>query len=533
MWAMDAPDYDYIIVGAGSAGCVVAARLSENPARSVLLVESGPADSSPYIAMPMGIGKLNAPGDPHYWHYSASQGGNRPDEPWVKGRTLGGSSSINGMVYVRGAPADYDAWEAAGCRGWGWSTMRRCFMALEDHELGPAEDRGTGGLLKITLGRPPGPLGRAVLAAAAEAGIPMVDDLNAEQTTAEGGFARQPRTISGGRRFSAATAFLNPARGRKNLTVLTDTDVLEITFEERRASGVRLRDARGERCATARREVILAAGAIQSPKLLQLSGIGPSALLAGLGISVRVDAAGVGRNLREHRTVSVSYKLTRGGHNVWLRGPGLYASALRYFVLRQGALTNSTFDLGGFVKSMSGLDRPDGQIGVGLFSFGPKGVSDHPGMTMFGYFLRPESQGRIEIRSPDPDAAPFIDANYLATETDRAHTISLIRTIRRIGAQPALAPFIVAEVLPGAQVTSDDDLIEASFTYGTSGYHVAGTCRMGSDACAVLDPELRVRGVKGLRVVDTSIMPALISGNTNAPAMAIGWRASELIMAGI
>jgi choline dehydrogenase-like flavoprotein len=204
---------------------------------------------------------------------------------------------------------------------------------------------------------------------------------------------------------------------------------------------------------------------------------------------------------------------------------------MHYFLMRRGVLTNSTFDLGGFVRTMPDLDRPDGQVGVGLFSFGPAGINDHPGMTMFGYFLRPESQGRIEIRSRDPDQTPFIDANYLATEKDRAHTVSLMGYIRRIGAQPALAPYIAAEVLPGADIVSDEALIEASFAYGTSGYHAAGTCRMGADATAVLDPELRVRGVEGLRVVDTSIMPELISGNTNAPAMAIAWRASELVKA--
>lgn len=523
--------YDYIIVGAGSAGCVLAARLSEDPTCNVLVVESGPADTDPFIAMPMGMGKLNVPGNPHYWHYSASQGGNRPEEPWVKGRTLGGSSSINGMVYVRGAPADYDGWEASGCAGWGWSTMGRCFKSLEDHELGLADDRGVGGPLRITMGSPPGSLARAVLAAAAEAGTPTVEDMNAPATTVHGGLARQPRTISRGRRFSAATAFLKPARHRKNLTVVTDTDVIELMFDGLRTTGVRIRDAQGDRTVAAHREVILAAGAIQSPKLLQLSGIGPGALLANLGIPVRVDAPGVGRNLREHRTISISYRLTRGGYNAWLRGPGLYASALRYFLMRRGALTNSAFDLSGFVKTMPGLDRPDGQIGVGLFSFGRGGISDHPGMTIFGYFLRPESQGRIEIRSRDPDVAPFIDANYLATEADRAHTVSLMRYIRRIGAQPALTPYIAAETLPGDKVVTDEELIEASFSYGTSGYHVAGTCRMGADAEAVLDPELRVRGVTGLRVVDTSIMPELVSGNTNAPAMAIGWRAAELIKA--
>lgn len=521
--------FDVIIVGAGSSGCVLAERLSADRGVQVLVVESGPPDDSALIAMPMGIGRLAAtPDDPHYWRFKASKGGNRDEEDWVKGRTLGGSSSINGMVYVRGMPADYDAWEAGGASGWGWSTMGRCFRELENHDLGPGPWRGTGGPLQVTVPRHRDPLGDAVIAAAGQAGTPAVADINDPATQATGGFGRQPRTISQGRRFSAASAFLRPAASRPNLTIVTGTDVTAILFAGNRASGVRLRDAAGEREVGATREVILSAGAINSPKLLQLAGIGPAEVLRAAGIAPRVDAPGVGRNLREHRTISISYRLTRGGKNGALRGPGLYLAALRYYLTRGGPLSQAMFDVGGFVKTMDGLDRADGQVGVGLFSFGAEGISREPGMTMFGYFMRPDSAGTIAIRSPDPLAPPAIDANYLATARDRAHTVALMRHIRRIGAQSALAPYVAEEMLPGATAVSDDDLVEASFAYGTSGYHVAGTCRMGGDAASVVDTDLKVRGVEGLRVVDTSIMPEL-SGNTNAPAMAIAWRAAEII----
>jgi len=525
--------FDYIIVGAGSSGCVLANRLSADPAVRVMVIESGPPDKSPFIAMPLGIGKLSAPDDPHYWRYSVSKGGNRGSEDWVKGRTLGGSSSINGMVYVRGMPADYDLWEERGATGWGWATMGRCFREMEDHQLGQAEWRGKGGPLRVTLPTEKNALAEAVIQAAGQAGTPPADDINDPRTQATGSFGRQPRTISKGQRFSAATAFLRPAMARPNLTVVTDTDVIAVEFDEAtgrrpRACGVRVRHGGTERSITARKEVILSAGAVQSPKLLQLAGIGPAEVLRAADVEVRVNAPDVGRRMHEHRTISVVYRLRSGGLNAGLRGGGAILSALRYFLLRKGPLTHSMFDVGGFVKTMEGLDRADCQIGVGLFSFGAEGVNAFPGMTMFGYYMRPESEGSITIRSADPDEPPVIDANYLSVGGDREHTIALYRAIRKIAAQPALAPFVVEELLPGPALLSDEELVEASFQYGSSGYHVAGTCRMGTDADSVVDTELKVRGVEGLRVVDTSVMPE-ISGNTNAPAMAIAWRAAELI----
>lgn len=535
---------DYVIVGAGSAGCVLADRLTRDGRYHVLLVESGPEDKSPFIHMPLGLGRLLRDGDPHYWQFEASQGGNRPSEAWIKGRTLGGSSSVNGMVYVRGAPCDFDGWAAAGCTGWDWATAERAYGEMEDHALGPGEGRGVGGPLRVTVPQQKDPLGEAILQAAAQAGFPTVADTNGMEAVCEGGFGRQPRTVSEGRRFSAANAFLHPARHRPNLHVVTDTDVTGLLFEGRRASGVALRT--GERAwqVAADREVILSAGAVNSPKLLLLAGIGPAEDLHALGINVRVDAPGVGANLREHRGLQLSYEVRRGGVNRSLRGPGLILSGLRYMLTRTGPLANAVFDLAGFVKTVPGLTLPDGQIGVGLYAFEPstdgdqhpfsgKTVGQRPGFTMFGCFLRPESQGSIWLTSADPAAPPRIDANYLSAPADREGAISLFRTMRRIVAQPALAPFIVAETMPGPGLAeTDEDIIEQAFRLGTPGYHVAGTCRMGADAAAPLDPDLRVRGVEGLRVVDTSVMPTMPSGNTNGPAMVVAWMAADRILAG-
>jgi choline dehydrogenase-like flavoprotein len=282
----------------------------------------------------------------------------------------------------------------------------------------------------------------------------------------------------------------------------------------------------------ARREVILSAGGIHSPKLLQLSGIGPANILQRHGIQVRVNSPEVGRNLQDHRTVKVVFQLKRGGHNRKLRGLGLVFSALSYGLARRGALTSCIWEVGGLVKTTPDLARPDCQIGVSLFTHDSKGVSKTPAMAIFGYVVRPESRGEILIASADPAAAPIINANFLSHSWDQQHTISLFRHMRRVAQQPALAPHIAAEVEPGPAAASDEDLVEASFKQGGCGMHVSGTCRMGSDAASVLDPDLRVRGVTGLRVVDTSIMPTLVSGNTNGPAMVLAWHAAERIVRG-
>ena len=526
-------EYDYIIAGAGSAGSVLAYRLSEDKTRNVLLVESGPRDRSPLIHVPFGLGRLMKPGNPHCWDYMVSHGSNRGEERWLSGRTLGGSSSINGMVYVRGAPADYDGWEALGCKGWGWEKISRCFTAMEDHQLGTGNGRGVGGPLRITQQPAEDEVGHAFLAACGQSGIPVVSDINAVETASQGRFGWQPQTVSKGRRVSAATAFIAPAKRRPNLDVVTETDVLSINFDNLVAKGVLLRHRGVVRSVGARAEVILAAGALNSPKILQLSGIGPAPLLRKLGIKVLVDAPDVGQNLIEHRVLHASYRLKRGGNNTKLQGFGLIRSIGEYIFRREGPLAGCVFSISGFVKTEPGLESPDGMIGLGLQSLQEDmKVDARPGMTLYSTFLHPQSKGEIKIRSADPHDTPCINANYMAEDSDRKGSAALFRMMRKIAAQPALASFIEAEISPGTQCgDSDEDIIEASFSgTGGPGYHPSGTCRMGTDSTAVLDPELRVRGVQKLRVVDTSIMPTIVSGNTNGPAMAIAWNAADMIM---
>jgi len=352
---------------------------------------------------------------------------------------------------------------------------------------------------------------------------------------AQGGMGYQPISTYRGKRFSASRAFLKPVRGRANLTVVTDTDVQRILFDGQRASGILLRDKNGLHEVAVRREIILSAGAIQSPKLLQLSGIGPRALLESLAIPVVVDAPGVGANLREHRYLSFTYKVRGNSLNQKLSGLGLIASVLRYFFGSKGALTHGAHEVGGFIKTQASPDRPDAQIGLGLYSFhtdakGAVVLDPYPGMTVIAYYLRPDSQGQVRISAADPDAPPVIDANHLATDADRRHFVALFRWLRDLATQPALKDWIVAETGKTVGIETDEDILANAISLGGTTFHICGTCRMGADEDAVLDPQLRVRGVTGLRVVDTSIMPTIVSGNTNAPAMAIALNAAEMIL---
>ena len=520
--------FDYVIVGAGSSGCVLAERLIRSGRHNVLVIESGPVDTNPLIQMPRGFGKTLM--DPKLTHaYVAKKtGGHNTPEYWVRGKVLGGSSSLNGMVYVRGQPGDYDEWN---CDGWRWADLKPHFKSLENHELGASDMRGAGGPLNITIHPTHLPVLEAMIGAAGEMGVPRAEDLNSINSS---GFGYQPRNIWKGKRQSAALAFLRPAMKRPNVTVLTDTDVLRLTAEGRRITGVRIRSKGAEQDVIAK-EVILCAGALNSPTLLQRSGIGPAKHLQSVGVAVLQDSGGVGHNMREHRLLRAQYRIREGAsENHAFHGAGLLWSALRYFLFKSGPLTSAAFEVGGFIRTEPGLGRPDAQLGMGPMSVDTStpGVSLHAfdGAMCGGYVMRPESQGSILIGGPDIATPALIDPNYLATDYDRRVSIALFRFIRELFRQPMLAPFIISEVDPGGEIESDDEIIDAYHRIGASGYHAAGTCRMGEDEASVVDTRLRVRGVDGLRVVDISVMPSLVSGNTNAPAMAMASRAAELIL---
>lgn len=529
---MDQATYDFIVAGAGSAGCVLAHRLSEGGRHSVLLLEAGPEDASLWIHLPIGYGKTMFH-KVYNWgfHTEPDPGMNGRRIYWPRGRGLGGSSSINGLIFIRGQPRDYDHWESLGNRGWGWKDVLPYFIRSEHNTRGPDAWHGANGPLWCSDIGERHELMEAIIAAANELGIASNPDFNGASQEGVGYYQLSTKK---GWRCSAATAYLRPARKRANLTVETGALVTCVRFEGRRAVGVRYEQRGRTFEARAGREVILAAGAIQSPQLLQLSGIGEGALLSSMGIPVVSALPGVGANLSDHLQLRVLYKVAKPiTTNDDLRTPwGRARIGLQWLLFRKGPLAVGINQGGMFARVLPESATPDVQFHFATLSADLAGGKPHPwpGCTFSVCQLRPESRGTVTIRSRDARQPPAIRANYLSTEADRRCAIEALKLTRRLAAAPALSPYLAQEYRPGPQVRTDDELLAFAREFGATIFHPSGTCRMGSDAMAVVDERLRVHGTSGLRVVDCSVMPMLVSGNTNAPVVMIAEKASDMIL---
>ena len=527
--------FDYVIVGAGSAGCVLANRLSEDGRHTVLLLEAGPRDTYPWIHIPIGYAKT-------MFHPVVNWGFYTDPEPtmngrkvyWPRGRTLGGSSAINGLISIRGQREDYDAWAAAGNAGWRFDDVLPWFRKLEHNVRGESEFHGAEGPLWASDIGAPHPLVEAMIAGAAELGIPRNDDFNGAQQEGAGYYQLTTRR---GMRCSTAAAYLKPVRGRANLQVETGAHATRVDFAARRAIGVSYRQGGEERTASARREVILAAGALQSPQLLQLSGVGPASLLQKHGSPVVHALEGVGENLQDHLQARVIFRCTQPitTNDVLRTWSGKLRIGLDYLVRRSGPMAVGINQGGIFARAMPGSTRPDVQFHFATLSSDMAGspVHEFSGFTMSVCQLRPTSRGTVRIRSTNPLEPPAMQPRYLSTGEDRATLVAGLRLARRLAATRAMTPLVESEYRPGAGTITDEALLAFARDTGGTIFHPSGTTRMGpaGDALAVVDPELRVHGTTGLRVVDCGIMPTLVSGNTNVPVVMIAEKASAIILA--
>jgi choline dehydrogenase len=526
--------YDYIVIGAGSAGAAVANRLSADPRNKVLLLEAGRA-SHPWSFIPVGSARL-IKNPAANWLYASEPEANTNGRsvPVPRGKLLGGSSSINGMAFVRGQAQDFDTWAQMGNQGWSYQDVLPFFKRMESYE-GGGDDRfrGRDGPLRVTNPPPAEPIFQALIKAAGEVGIRHNPDYNG---AAQDGIVMSQATIARGRRQSTARAYLDPIRKRPNLHIETNALTEAVALDGTRCTGVRYSVGGETREAHAGREVVVCAGTINSPQLLELSGIGQPERLRAVGIEVRLALPGVGENLRDHYAPRTRWLVGKKGitNNDRARGLGMVYQALRYALFRKGFLASVGAPMRAFVCSREGLEAPDLLLGwVPMLTVqGPNGprIAKEPGFTCYAHPMRPESKGHIHITSADPKRPPAINFNFLSAPPDAELTVKAIRIARAIMTAPSMAPLRLTEIGPGPERTTDDEILDWVKQYAETTYHPVGTCKMGSDPMAVVDAELRVRGIDGLRVADASIMPTLTSGNTNAPSIMIGEKAADLVL---
>ncbi len=527
---METQQFDYIVVGAGSAGSVLANRLSANGKHRVLVLEAG-KPSHPWSIIPVGFSRL-IDNPAANWCYESEPEENTTQRriPVPRGKLLGGSSAINGMVFVRGQAQDFDTWAQLGNRGWSYNDVLPFFRDMESYSGGEDEFRGRDGVLKVTDVTDKGPLYDALFAAAKQVGIAHNPDYNSGM---QDGIGMTQMTISKGRRMSTARCYLDPARSRSNLDIQANALTEALLIEDKRCVGVRYSIGGSTREARANREVIVSAGAINSPQLLELSGIGQPELLRGLGIEVRHELAGVGENLRDHYAPRMKWHAVPRGltYNETARGLGLVGQVVRYAFKRDGLLGMPASTIRAYVRTREGLASPDAGFSFQPFlADGTRKLAPEPGFTSIPHALRSESTGTIHLAANDPNRPPSIRFNFLSAEIDREVTVGVMRIVRRIMTAPAMEGIVGEEIAPGGALQSDDELLAHVMETAETTYHPIGTCKMGSDPRAVVDERLRVHGIAGLRVADASIMPTLTSGNTNAPSIMIGEKAASMVL---